>query len=74
MTVYYNENDARAAKWLHELMWEGQIAAGHVDTRSIEDVDARELVGYSQCHFFAGIGGWSYALQVAAAFIRAAEA
>jgi hypothetical protein len=24
-----------------------------------------DLAGYVQCHFFAGIGGWSYALRLA---------
>ena len=63
--VYYNENDPKAAEWLRELILEGQIAWGDVDERSIEDVKPSELVGYAQCHFFAGIGGWSYALRLA---------
>ena len=41
------------------------IPVGHVDERSIEDVKPSELVGYRQCHFFAGIGGWAYALRLA---------
>jgi DNA (cytosine-5)-methyltransferase 1 len=66
MTIaYYNENDAGAAAWLRELIKEGHIAHGEVDTRSIEDVVSSELVGFAQCHFFAGIGGWSYALRLA---------
>ena len=65
MTVYYNENDPKAAAWLRELMWEDLIPVGHVDERSIEDVKPSELVGYRQCHFFAGIGGWAYALRLA---------
>ncbi|MGL4640970.1 MAG: DNA cytosine methyltransferase [Shewanella sp.] len=36
-----------------------------MDTRSIEDVTPSDLAGYAQCHFFAGIGGWSYALRLA---------
>ena len=51
MTVYYNENDPKAAAWLRELMWEDLIPVGHVDERSIEDVKPSELVGYRQCHF-----------------------
>jgi DNA (cytosine-5)-methyltransferase 1 len=65
VTAYYNENDPKAAAWLRELMWEGCIAMGDVDERSIEDVRPSELAGYTQCHFFAGIGGWSYALRLA---------
>jgi DNA (cytosine-5)-methyltransferase 1 len=63
--VYYNEHDPKAAAWLRELMAWDLIAWGEVDERSIADVQASELVGYSQCHFFAGIGGWSYALRLA---------
>jgi DNA (cytosine-5)-methyltransferase 1 len=63
--AYYNENDPRAAAWLRELIKEGHIASGHVDGRSIDDVRPGDLVGYTQCHFFAGIGGWSYALRLA---------
>jgi DNA (cytosine-5)-methyltransferase 1 len=61
--VYYNEFDKKAAAWLRELIKEGHIAPGDVDERSIEDVVPDELVGYTQCHFFAGIGVWSYALR-----------
>ncbi len=63
--AYYNEDDPRAAAWLRELIREGHIAPGDVDERSIEDVIPNELKGYRQCHFFAGIGGWSYALRLA---------
>ncbi|WP_083484517.1 DNA cytosine methyltransferase [Loktanella sp. 3ANDIMAR09] len=65
MTVYYNENDDFAASWLKSLISKGLIAPGDVDNRSIEDVAADDLKGYNQCHFFAGIGGWSYALRLA---------
>lgn len=41
------------------------IADGEVDERSIVDVHPRDLDGFDQCHFFAGIGGWSYALRLA---------
>ncbi|WP_250518649.1 DNA cytosine methyltransferase [Caballeronia sp. ATUFL_M1_KS5A] len=36
-----------------------------MDERSIEDVRPDDLRGYDQCHFFAGIGVWSYALRLA---------
>lgn len=61
--AYYNEIDPGAAAWLRELIKADLIAPGDVDERSIEDVLPRELVGYTQCHFFAGIGVWSYALR-----------
>ncbi len=65
MSAYYNENDSKTAVWLRELIKAGLIADGEVDTRSIVDVQASDLAGFVQCHFFAGIGGWSYALRLA---------
>ena len=65
MTAYYNEIDPFAAQWLRELIKQGHIADGVVDERSIEDVRPEELTAFSQCHFFAGIGVWSYALRQA---------
>ncbi|MDP9039799.1 MAG: DNA cytosine methyltransferase [Acidobacteriota bacterium] len=61
MSVWYNEHDHDKAEVLRELMRAGVIAAGDVDERSIKDVRASDLMGYTQCHFFAGIGVWSYA-------------
>ena len=61
--AYYNEYDRNAAAWLRELIRQGHIAPGDVDERSIEDVHPDDLKGYAQCHFFAGIGVWSYALR-----------
>ena len=63
MPAYYNEIDPFAAAWLRELIKKGHIADGEVDTRSIEDVVPDDLRGFTQCHFFAGIGVWSYALR-----------
>ena len=65
MTTYYNEFDPKAAAWLRELIERGLIAKGVVDERSILDVRPTDLTGFTQCHFFAGIGGWSYALRLA---------
>ena len=62
---YYNEWDSFAAKWLKELIKDGLIPDGEVDSRSIEDVEPSDLKGFTQCHFFCGIGGWSRALQLA---------
>jgi hypothetical protein len=62
---YYNEIDDKAAAWLRELVSQKLIPAGDVDTRSITEVKAHELKGYTQCHFFAGIAGWPLALQLA---------
>lgn len=63
--AYYNEIDPFAAAWLRNLIAAGHIAAGDVDERSIVDVQPDDLEGYEQCHFFAGIAGWSLALRMA---------
>lgn len=63
MTAYYNENDPFAAQWLRNLIAAGHIAPGVVDERSIEDVTPDDLRGFTQCHFFAGVGVWSLALR-----------
>lgn len=65
MSAYYNEFDPFAAQWLRNLIGEGLIAPGDVDERSIKDVSPDDLNGYSQVHFFAGIGGWSHAARLA---------
>lgn len=65
MTAYYNENEPYAAEWLRNLIAAGHIAKGEVDERSIADVTGADLAGFDQCHFFAGLGGWSLALRLA---------
>jgi DNA (cytosine-5)-methyltransferase 1 len=62
---YYNEICPKAAAWLRELINAGLIPNGDVDERSITELQPNELCGYTHCHFFAGIGGWSLALQLA---------
>lgn len=63
--AYYNEIDPFAAQWLRNLIASGHIAPGEVDERSIEDVTPDDLRGFTQCHFFAGIGVWSHSLRLA---------
>ena len=65
MSAYYNEFDKHAAEWLRNLIAEGLIADGIVDSRPIQEVTPDDLKGFKQAHFFAGIGGWSYALRLA---------
>jgi DNA (cytosine-5)-methyltransferase 1 len=65
MKAYYNEHDKNAAAWIRELIKEGVITDGEVDERSIEDVLPADLAGFDRCHFFAGIGVWDYALNLA---------
>lgn len=62
--AYYNEINPGCAAWLRQLIDAGLIANGDVDNRSIRDVRPADLRGYTQCHFFAGIGLWSLALRM----------
>ena len=59
--VYFNEHDRFASAWLRTL-----FPAAEVDDRSIVDVNASEISQYTRAHFFGGIGGWEYALYLAA--------
>ncbi len=63
--AYYNEIDPFAAEWLKNLMKNRQIMEGEIDTRSISKVLPADVAGFRRCHFFAGIGGWDYALRLA---------
>ena len=65
MRAYYNENDYDMAAWLRDLIQAGEITKGDVDDRSIEDVRPADLVGYTRCHFFAGVAGWDRGLDLA---------
>ena len=63
--VYYNEFDKKKCAALKELMADGHISTGDIDDRPIQEVKPDELKGYTRCHFFAGIGLWDYALELA---------
>jgi len=65
MAAYYNEIDGFAAQWLRNLVARGHIASGEVDERSILEVQPDDIKGFKQAHFFAGIGGWSFAARLA---------
>ncbi len=63
--AFYNEFNDYAADWLERLIEHGLIAEGVVNRRSIADLEPADVQGYTQCHFFAGIGGWSLAARMA---------
>ena len=65
MTVFYNENDPAAAYLLRWLSGDQTIPLGHVDDRSIKELKAEDVAKHTQCHFFAGGGLWSVALDLA---------
>ncbi len=57
--MWFNENDAYPAQWLRNLWPEATV-----NERSIAELGADDIVG-ERAHFFAGIGGWEHALQLA---------
>jgi DNA (cytosine-5)-methyltransferase 1 len=63
--AFYNEIEPFAADWLESLIHHGVIPFGVVDRRPIEQLEPEDLECFTQCHFFAGIGGWPWALQLA---------
>ena len=63
--TYYNEIDPFAVRWLKKLIEAEVLPDGFIDSRPIQEVRAADLKPFTQCHFFAGIGGWPYALQLA---------
>jgi DNA (cytosine-5)-methyltransferase 1 len=65
MSAYYNETDREACAVLRRFIADGIIAPGEVDHRSIEDVSADDIRGFTQVHFFAGAGLWSVSARMA---------
>lgn len=63
--AFYNEIDPYCVSRLKLLMKQGLIMDGEVDSRSIKDVTKKDLKGFTRAHFFAGIGGWDFALGLA---------
>ena len=63
--VYYNDSDPYCANRLRNHIADGLLPDGFVDERDIRDVQPGDLEPFVQCHFFAGIGGWSRGLGLA---------
>lgn len=63
--IWLNDSDPFVVEWGRNMIVTGLLPEGHYNSRSIEEVGADELSGYGQHHFFAGIGGWPLALQLA---------
>ena len=62
---WYNDSNPHAAEWLRNLIAGGHLADGVVKSKSIVDVRAFDIPIGESCHFFAGIGGWPLALDLA---------
>jgi len=59
----YNDNDPKVCAWLNELIAHNHLPYGTVLCKSIADINPADIP--PTFHAFAGIGGWSYALQLA---------
>lgn len=57
---FFNEIEPFAVGWLRTMYGDSQV-----DTRSITQVVPADVAGFRRVHFFAGIGGWELALQIA---------
>ncbi len=57
---YFNEIDPICGDWLGRL-----YPGARIDRRSIVDLAARDVRGSGRRHFFAGIGGWELACDLA---------
>ena len=60
----YNEVDPYCCDWLENLIAAGHVRPGRVERRSITELGAADCRDV-QCHFFAGLGLWSYAARLA---------
>jgi len=63
--ILYIDIDPFCCKWMENLIEAGQLPDGIVfqfDVREINPICLNEI---DQVHFFAGIGGWAYALELA---------
>ena len=65
MTAYYNDINLDCCQWLENLHREGIIPSGITTARDIQEITGAGLEYYTQCHFFAGVGGWPLALRLA---------
>lgn len=63
--TFYNDNDRKVCAWLCQLANDGHISLGTVNETSIAQLTPDDVRGYRRVHFFAGIGGWDYALKLA---------
>ena len=65
MKRLYTDNDPFCCEWAAKLIAAGDVPAGVVDSRPIQEVQPNELREFTQCHFFSGILGWPLALRLA---------
>lgn len=57
---WFNDNEPFCADWLRNL-----FPHAMVDSRDFREIDVDDFKRHKRCHWFAGIGGWEYALGLA---------
>ncbi len=65
MKAFYNEIDRYCCDWLSNLMDAGHITPGTINDRPIQELSPDDIPNVERMHFFAGIGGWDLALNLA---------
>ena len=60
----YTDNDEYCCEWLKALVAEGLLPPGDVLCADIKEIE-NAPEGYTQIHWFCGIGGWPLALRLA---------
>ena len=61
--IFYNDNNKNCCDKLQRLIDRGAILSGKISSKDIRDITT--VNSFSQCHFFAGIGGWPLAFNLA---------
>lgn len=61
----YTDNEPFVCRWMEELIAQKHLPPGAVNETCIKELEAKDLDGFERVHFFAGIGGWAYALELA---------
>lgn len=61
----YSDIDPKCVAWMQQLVKDGHLPEAEVVVADITTEDSEFLRKYKQVHFFAGIGGWPLALQLA---------
>ena len=64
--AFYNDTDEYCCAWLENLISARIIPYGVVDSTPIQKLKPSTLAKFTQVHLFAGMGGWAYALRLAA--------
>lgn len=61
----YTDHDRKICAWLRQLIHLDAIRTGTVLERDIADITPYDVKPYHHVHFFAGIGGWEVARELA---------